>query len=62
MDCNSAYLYHCRTLAEVERVEVVKCRDSVYKRDLERFSVVYCVTNTQGMSVVVRHNMRGVPV
>jgi hypothetical protein len=62
MDCNPAYLYDCRTLAEVERIQVVKCRDRVYQHDFERFSDAYCFTNTHGMPVVVRQNMCGVPV
>ena len=35
---------------------------SVYKREFERLSGVYCFTNTHGMLVVVRQNMCGVPV
>jgi hypothetical protein len=62
VDLIPAYLYDCRTLAEVEGIQVVKCRDRVYKREFERFSGAYCFTNTHAMPVVVRQNMRGVPV
>jgi hypothetical protein len=61
MDLIPAYLYHCRTLAEVEGIQVVQCRDSVYQHEFERFSGAYCFTNTHGMLVVVRQNMCGVP-
>jgi hypothetical protein len=62
VDLIPAYLYDCRTLAEVERIQVVKCRDRVYKRDFERFPDAYCFTNAQGMSVAVRQNVCWVPV
>jgi hypothetical protein len=62
VDFNPAYLYRSRTLAEVERIKVVKCRVRVYNREFERFVGAYCFTNTHGMLVVVRQNMCGVPV
>ena len=61
VDLCPAYLYRSRTLAEVEGIKVLKCRDRVYKREFERFLEVYCYTNTHGMLVVVRQNMCGVP-
>jgi hypothetical protein len=61
MDLIQSYLYHPRTLAHVESIKVVACRDRVYTREFERFSGAYCSTNTHGMVVVVRQNMRGVP-
>ncbi len=62
MDFIPAYRHHWRTLAEVERIKAVTCRDSLYKRQFERFSGAYCFTNTHGMLVNVRQNMCGVPV
>ena len=41
VDLIPAYLYDSRTLAEVERTKVVKCRDHVYKRELKRLSGAY---------------------
>ncbi len=61
VDLIPAYLYDCRTLAEVERIQVVKCRDRVYKREFERFLDAYCFTNTHVMPMVVGQNMCGVP-
>ncbi len=62
VDCNSAYLYDCRPLAEVEGIKVLKCRDRVYKRQFERFLEAYSYTNTHVIVVVVRQNMCVVPV
>ena len=53
VDLMPAYLHDCRSLAEVERTKVVKCRDRVYKRDFERLSGAYSYTNTHGVLVVV---------
>ena len=57
VDLIPAYLFDSRSLAEVERIQVVKCRDRVYKREFERFSDAYCFTNTHVMPVVVRQNI-----
>ena len=57
VDLIPAYLFDCRTVAEVERIQVVKCRDRVYKREFERFLDAYCFTNTHVMLVAVRQNM-----
>ena len=62
MDLIPAYLYHSRTLAEVEIIKAVKCRVLVYNCEFERLSGAYCFTNTHGMLVVVRQNMCGMPV
>ena len=62
VDLSPAYLYHSRTLAEVESIKAVKCRHRVYERQFERFSGAYSFANTHGMLVVVRQNMCGVPV
>ena len=61
MDWIPAYLYHCRSSVEVERIKTVKCRDRVYDREFERFSGVYCFTNRHVILVVVRQNMCVVP-
>ena len=53
VDLMSAYLYDSRTLEEGERIKVVKCRDRVHKREFERSSGDYFVTNAHGMVVVV---------
>ena len=47
VDFNSAYIYHWRTLVEVERIKGVKCRDRLYKREFERLFGAYFFTNTQ---------------
>ena len=62
MDLNPAQLSDSSTVAEVERIKVVKSRVLVYNREFERFVGAYCFTNTHGMLVVVRQNMCGVPV
>ncbi len=62
VDLMPLYLHDSRTLAEVERIPVVKCRDRVYKREFERLSGAYSYTNTHGVLVVVRQNMCVVPV
>jgi len=62
VDLIPAYLYQSRTLAEVERIKAVKCRHRVYERQSERLSGAYSFANTDGMLVVVRPNMCGVPV
>ena len=60
VDLIPAYLYHWRTLAEVESIKAVKCRHRVYERQSERFSGAYCFTNTHMIAMVVRQNMCGV--
>ena len=62
VDLIPAHLYDWRSLAEVERIKAVKCRVLIYTREFERFSGAYVHTNTNGMLVVVRQNMCGVPV
>ena len=57
MDLIPAYLYHSRTLAEVESIKAVKCRVLLYNCEFERLSGAYCFTNTHGMLVAVRQNM-----
>ena len=62
VDLIPAYLYHWRTLAEVESIKAVKCRVLLYNREFERLSGAYSFTNTHGMLVVVRQNVCGIPV
>jgi hypothetical protein len=53
VDFIPAYLYHCRTFAQDERIKVVKGRVRGYKREFGRFSGAYCLTSTHGMLVFV---------
>ena len=62
VDLIPAYLYHSRTLAEVESIQAVKYRVLIYNREFERLSGANTFTNTHGMLVAVRSNMCGVPV
>jgi hypothetical protein len=61
LEWNPAYLYHSRTLAEVESTISKKCRVRLHKRQLERFSGAFFYTSTHFMLVVARHNVCGVP-
>ena len=61
VDLNPAQLSDSSTVAEVESITSVKCRDRVYNGEFERFSGAYCFTITHGMLVVVRQNMCAVP-
>ena len=62
VNLSPAYLYHWRTLAEVESINVVKCRVLLHNRKFERFSGANTFTNTHDMLVAVGQNMCGVPV
>jgi len=57
-----AYLYHWRTLAEVESIKAVTFRVLLYNCVFQRFLGAYEYTSTDTMAVVVRQNMCGVPV
>jgi len=51
-----------KDLAEVESINVVKCRVLLHNRKFERFSGANTFTNTHDMLVAVGQNMCGVPV
>ena len=62
MPWKPGYLQHRVTLAEFESVQVGTCPVRVYRPQFHRFLSAYSVTNTYVSVVVVRQNMREVPV
>ena len=60
LEWNPAYLYHSRTLAEVQSTISKKCRVRLHKRQLERFLGAFFYTSTHFMLVVDRQNVCGV--
>ena len=53
VDLSPGYLYDCRSLAEVESIQPLKCRVRVNKREIQRFLTAHIFTNTDAMAVVV---------
>ena len=53
VDLRPGYLCDCRSVAQLERINPLKCRLRVYKREIQRFLTAHILTNTHAMAVVV---------